>query len=79
MIIAPAYWNCQVQYSVKNTFIEVKVAEKKPFRASSAPPAARFAQVTCSFSPLGRYCSHLGCLSPSPQSAHGHRIEKADS
>jgi hypothetical protein len=34
-----------VQYSVKNTFIEVKVAEEKPLRASSAPPAARFAQV----------------------------------
>jgi hypothetical protein len=35
----------KVQYSVKNTFIDVTVAEKKPFRASSAPPAARFAQV----------------------------------
>ena len=36
----------EVQYSVKNTFIEVKGAEEKPLRASSAPPAARFAQVT---------------------------------
>jgi hypothetical protein len=34
-----------VQNFVKNTFIHVTVAEKRPLRASSAPPAARFTQV----------------------------------
>lgn len=34
-----------VQYFVKNTFIDTTVAEKRPLRGSSAPPVARFTQV----------------------------------